>query len=70
MRLPLTGRHSGNFFTEMHFCPSLKSADLLQQNYSRFGSIHDEFSRVEKHSLKIIKAPQSHTIKAQSLGES
>jgi len=53
----------------MHFCPSLKSADLLQQNNSRFGSIHDEFSGLEKHGLKIIKAPQSHIIKAQSLGE-
>lgn len=34
MRLPLTGRGSGNFFfPETHFGPSVKSADLSQQNY-------------------------------------
>lgn len=70
MRLPLFLPVGGDFFTAMHYCPSLKSADFLQQNCSRLGSIHDEFSGSEKHSLEITEALQSHIIKAQSLGES
>jgi len=53
----------------MCFSPSLKSADLLQQNDLGFGGIRDEFPGVEKHSLEIITAPQPQVIQTQSLGE-
>lgn len=70
MRLSLTGRHSGNFFPRDAFLSFTEKCSFVVAELFKIWKRSRGIFWVGKTWFEIIKAPQSHAIKTQSLGKS